>query len=117
MKLLILIAIVITGTVFLAPTQKNIAGTWVLDTEGKKCETTILHIQMAEGYYAGRLDIPGQQVYDKPVSIRLEKDRIKIRLDEKASCFIEAVVTDSLLTGRSVVAGKAEPVKFYRAKN
>ena len=117
MKLLILIGALATGTLFLVPKQKNITGTWVLDTEGKKCETTVLRIQMAEGYFAGRLDIPEQQVYDRPVIIQLEKDSIKIQLDKKASCFIEAAITDSLLTGRSVVDGKVQPVKFYRAKN
>ncbi len=117
MKILILLGVLATGSIFLMPKQKNIAGTWILDTQGKKCEAAVLRIQMEEGYFAGRLDIPEQQVYDKPVSIQLRKDSIKILLDDKGSCYIEASVADLIFTGRSVVAGKSEPVKFYAAKN
>ena len=39
MKLLILIVTLATGSAFFLPKQKEIAGTWVLDTTGKKCES------------------------------------------------------------------------------
>ncbi|HEV8284606.1 MAG TPA: hypothetical protein VGQ09_09855 [Chitinophagaceae bacterium] len=116
MKILILIGVLTAGSIFLLPKQKNIAGTWVLETEGKKCETTILRIQMAEGYFTGRVDMPEQQVYDQPVLIQQKKDSIKILLDKNGSCFIEAAVNDSTLIGKSVVSDKAQSVKFYRAK-
>ena len=61
MKLLILIVTLATGSAFFLPGQKDITGTWVLDTTGKKCEPAVLHIQMAEGYFTGKLDIPDQQ--------------------------------------------------------
>ena len=97
MKLPILIVTLATGFAFFLPKQKDIAGTWVLDTTGKKCEPAVLHIQMAEGYFTGKLDMPDQQLYDRPVTVQF--------------------VTDSLILGRSVVCGKMEPVKFYRVKN
>ena len=65
MKLLILIVTLATGSAFFLPKQKDIAGTWVLDTTGKKCEPAVLHIQMAEGYFTGKLDMPDQQLYDR----------------------------------------------------
>jgi hypothetical protein len=117
MKLLILIVTLATGYTFFLPKQKDIAGTWVLDTTGKKCEPAVLHIQMAEGYFTGKLDMPDQQLYDRPVTVQFNQDKIKILLDPKGSCFIEGTVTDSLILGRSVVCGKMEPVKFYRVKN
>ena len=117
MKLLILIGVLATGTVFLMPKQKDIAGTWVLDTKERKWEAAVLRIQMAEGYFTGRLDIPEQEVYDKPVFIQMKKDSIKIVLDNRQSCFIEAAVTDSVLSGKSVICGMARPVRFYRQKN
>jgi hypothetical protein len=116
MKLLILICVLATGTVFLMPKQKDIAGTWVLDTKERKWEVAVLRIQMAEGYFTGRLDIPEQQVYDKPVSVQIKKDSIKIGLDDRGSCFIEAAVTDSVLSGRSVICGMTKAVRFYRQK-
>ena len=117
MKLLILIATLATGSAFFLPKQKDIAGTWVLDTTGKKCEPAVLHIQMAEGYFRGKLDMPDQQLYDRPVTVQFNQDKIKILLDPKGSCFIEGTITDSLIIGRSVVCGKMEPVKFHRVNN
>ena len=117
MKLLILIVTLATGSAFFLPGQKDIAGTWVLDTTGKKCEPAVLHIQMAEGYFTGKLDIPDQQLYDQPVTVQFNQDKIKVLLDSKGSCFIEGIVTDSLILGQSAVCGQMEPVKFYRVKN
>ena len=116
MKFLLIIGMLAMGAFLFAGKSNDIAGTWVLDTKDNICEPVVLRIQMAEGYFAGRLDMPGQQVYDKPVTIVMEKDSIKIVLDKKGSCFIEGRITDSLLTGRSVIEEKSEPVKFYRAK-
>jgi len=117
MKLLILIVTLATGSAFFLPKQKEIAGTWVLDTTGKKCEAAVLHIQMAEGYFTGKLDIPDQQLYDQPVIVQFNEDKIKILLDPKGNCFIEGIVTDSLILGQSAVCGQMEPVRFYRVKN
>ena len=114
MKLLILVIPLVIGSIILFPKQKDISGTWILDNTGKKFETTILHIQMAEGYYTGKLDIPDQELYDQPVGIRLNKDRVKILLDEKGNCFIEGKISDSSLTGNVVVDGKPQPVRFTK---
>lgn len=117
MKLLILISLVLTGSIFLVPKQKSIEGTWILDTEGKKCEVTVIRIQRREGYFAARLDIPEQQVFDKLVSVMVQIDSVKIIFDEHATCYVKAAISDSLLVGRSVVSGETTPVKFYRAEN
>jgi hypothetical protein len=117
MKLLILIVTLATGSAFFLPKQNDIAGTWVLDTTGKKCEAAVLRIAMSEGYFTGKLDIPDQQLYDQPVTIQFNQDKIKVLLDSKGSCFIEGIVTDSLILGQSSVCGHMEPVKFYRVKN
>jgi hypothetical protein len=106
-----------TGSAFFLPGQKDIEGTWVLDTTGKKCEAAVLRIQMAEGYFTGKLDIPDQQLYDQPVTVQYNDEKIKILLDPKGSCFIEGIVTDSLILGQSAVCGQMEPVRFYRVKN
>ena len=114
MKLLILLSLILTGSIFLLPKQKSIEGTWILGTEGKKCEVTVIRIQMREGYFAGTLDIPEQQVFDKPVSVHVQKDSVRIILDERETCYIEAAISGSLLVGRSVVTGEETAVKFYR---
>ena len=115
MKFLILLSLVLTGSIFLLHKQKNIEGTWILDTEGKKCEATVIRVQMREGYFAGTLDIPEQQVFDKPVSVKVGTDSVKIIFDEQGTCYVKAAVSDSLLVGRSVVSGEATPVRFYRS--
>jgi hypothetical protein len=115
-KLLLLIATLIAGTIFFLPTQKDISGTWLLDTSGKKCEGAVLRIQMEDGYFAGKLDIPEQEVYDRTVIVQLKKDKIRILLDNRETCFIEGKVSDSVLEGRSFVNGKGQPVKFFRSK-
>jgi hypothetical protein len=117
MKLLILIVTLATGSAFFLPKQSDIEGTWVLDTTGKKCEAAILRIAMAEGYFTGKLDIPDQQLYDQLVTIQFNQDKIKVLLDSKGTCFIEGIVTDSLILGQSSVCGQMEPVKFHRVKN
>ena len=115
MKFILIIVMLATGALFFVGKSNDIAGTWVLDTAGKR-EPAVIRIQMAEGYFAGRLDMPGQQVYDRPVTIAIQKDSIKIVLDKQGNCFIKGRITGSLLTGRSVVGDKTEPVKFYRAE-
>src|SRR5215475_8894556 len=115
MKILILLSLVLTGSILLVPKQKNIEGTWILDTEGKKCEVTVIRIQMTEGYFAGTLDIPEQQVFDKPVSVTVDDDSVKIMFDEHGTCYVKAALTDSLLIGTSVVSGEATAVTFYRS--
>jgi len=117
MKILILLSLVLTGSIFLVPKQKNVEGTWILDTEGKKCEVTVIRIQMTEGYFAGALDIPEQQVFDKPVSVKLDKDSVQIVFDAHGTCYVKAAVTDSVLIGTSVVSGEATSVRFYRSAN
>src|SRR3954471_14297946 len=117
MKLLILIVALATGSAFFLPKQRDIVGTWVLDTTGKKCEAAVLRIQMAEGYFTANLDMPEQQIYDQPVTVQFNQDKIKVLLDSKGSCFIEGIVTDSVILGQSAVCGQTEPVKFYRLKN
>jgi hypothetical protein len=117
MKQIIIIGVLLTGSIFLLPVQKDISGTWVLDTNEKETEMAILRLKTSEGYFTGRLDIPDQQLYDQPVTIQLKNDRMKILLDNKGTCFIEATISDSLLTGTSVVSGKENPVSFHRLKN
>src|SRR4051812_41787056 len=115
MKILFIIGGLLTGVLFFTPDQKGLAGTWVLDTKEKKCDPSVLRFQMGEGYYIAKLDMPDQQVYDKTVSLEVRNDSIRIILDKKKDCFIEAVITDSTLEGRSVVDGRSEPVIFHRA--
>ena len=115
MKFILIVGMLAAGAFLFTRKPNDIAGTWVLDTTGR-CESAVIRIQMAEGYFAGRLDMPAQQVYDKPVTIAMEKDSIKIMLDKKESCFIEGRITDSVLAGRSFVGNESEPVKFYRVK-
>ena len=111
-----LIGILAIGSAALLPKQKDINGTWVLDTSGKKSELAILRIKTSEGYFKGTIDIPEQELYDHPVWIQLDKDRIKIILDDRATCFIEGTVSDSFLIGRSVVGGVSREVKFRRVR-
>ena len=117
MKLLIVFAVILTGSLFLAPRQKNIEGTWILDREGKKYEATVIRIQMREGYFVGTLDIPEQEVYDKRIAIKVDKDTMTIILDEKETCFMKVILADSMLVGTSVVCGETAPVRFYRAEH
>jgi hypothetical protein len=117
MKLLILLGLLATGTLFLTPRQKNVTGTWVLDTKEKKCEAAVLRIQLAESYFSGKLDMPEQQVYDKPVGVQVATDSIKIWLDSDKTCFIKAVIADSVFIGRSFIGNKSEAVRFYRVNN
>jgi hypothetical protein len=49
--------------------------------------------------------------------VQVQRGQNKILLDPKGNCFIEGIVTDSLILGQSAVCGQMEPVKFYRVKN
>ena len=116
MKFVILIVMLAIGSVAVLPTPRDITGTWVLETSEKNGEAAILRIQMSEGYFKGTMDIPGQQLYDHPVWIQLNKDKIKIMLDDKGACFIEGIVSGSVMAGRSVVTGKSTGIKFRRIR-
>lgn len=114
MKLVVLIVGLASASLLLLSPRQDISGTWVLDTNGKTFEPAILKIKMQQGYFSGRLDIPDQQLYDQPVSIRLDKARVKVLLDHGGTCFIEGVVSDSLIIGNSFVENKGTAVKFRR---
>jgi hypothetical protein len=120
MKLILITVTIITVTIitdmlFFTTKTKNISGTWVLDEE-ENSSPPVLRIQMAEGYFAGHLDMPEQQVYDRPVEVYVKKNKIKIRLDKNGDCVIDGIFTDSTIEGRSFVNGRTETVRFWRAK-
>jgi len=117
MKILLIIIALATGATFFLPKRQDISGTWVMENKGQNFEAAIIRIQFGEGYYAAKLDMPGQLIYDKSVILDMKNDSIRFLLDEKENCFIQAVIKDSLMTGRSVVEGKVEEVSFRRLKN
>jgi len=98
----VIIVILAIGSVAVLPKPTDITGTWVLESSEKNTEAAILRIKMSEGYFEGTMDIPGQQLYNHIVWIQLNKDKIKIMLDDKGTCFIEGVVFDSVLAGRQI---------------
>ena len=109
MKVFILMAALATGAFFFARKQRDISGTWLLETKANKCE--------AAGYYTAKLDILEQEVYDRAVSLQVASDSIKIWLDATKTRFIKVAVNDSVFTGQSWVENKIEPVKFCRVNN
>lgn len=115
-KILLVFVALATGTVFLLPKQQDISGTWVMDSKAAGCEAAVIRVQFGEGYYLATLDVPGQQVYDKPITLQMKNDSIKFMLDEKENCFIQAVIRGSSMTGRSIVDGRSEDVSFRRVK-
>jgi len=114
-KLTAAIVALATGSFFLLAKKQNITGTWVMNNKNK--ETAILRIQYGLGIYTAKLDLPSQEVFDKPVLIGMKDDSIWVRLDDKGNCYIKAVIDDSIMTGRSVVDGRGEDISFLRLKN
>ncbi|HMK05715.1 MAG TPA: hypothetical protein VK489_16045, partial [Ferruginibacter sp.] len=75
MKTAILLFAAIVGVISFTGNDKDIRGTWSLQSRDGKCAKTILRINMGEGIWEGKLDIPEQEVYDKKVhSIRVSGD-------------------------------------------
>jgi hypothetical protein len=115
-KILLVFAALAAGTVFLLPKQLDISGTWAMNSNGADCEAAVIRVQFGEGYYFATLDVPGQRVYDKPIKVQIKKDSIKLTLDDKGDCFIQAVISGETMTGRSIVDGLSQDVSFSRVK-
>jgi len=111
MKTVILLFAAIVGVIGFTSNDKNIRGTWSLQSMDNSCSKTILRINMGEGIWEGKMDIPEQEVYDKKVhSIKLSGDSVFITVFRNGSTINAKMVNDSSMTGTMKLEGCADEV-------
>ncbi|HMI79328.1 MAG TPA: hypothetical protein VK484_11075 [Ferruginibacter sp.] len=111
MKTAILLFAAIVGVISFTGNNKDIRGTWSLQIINSGCSKTILRINMGEGAWEGKLDIPEQEVYDKKVhSIRMSGDSVFITVFKNGSTINAKMVNDSSMTGIMQLEGCADEV-------
>lgn len=116
----LLFAAFITGVITLSSSSsfKNIQGTWVMQSDNSPCSNNVLRIKMEEGIWAGKIDIPEQDIYDKEVfSIITKADSVFITVVKDGPVIKTAFVNDSTLTGELLVDGRPGFIKFLKQKN
>lgn len=116
MKLIVLLcSAILTGLFAFFPAEKNISGTWVMQTNPGTSGPTIIRISMQEGVWEGKLDMPGQQVYDRGIhSIIANSDSVFIRVSKEGKLIKAALVNENTLAGQMLFEGISEPVQFSR---
>ncbi len=84
MKLISLLAgVLVTGGVLFSSGQKNIKGTWRIDSNLGDCNTEVIRIRMHQGVWKGTIDIPSIKKYDQEIlSVHNGKDSVQIRISD-----------------------------------
>ena len=117
MKLAILfVSVVITGLITLtAADDKNISGTWVMQSKDNSCSPAVIRIKMGEGIWQGKLDIPEQELYDKAIySIKVSGDSVFISVAKDSPVIKAVFVNDSTIAGELLSAGRRDAVQFEK---
>jgi hypothetical protein len=116
MKAVILFfGIVLTSIFAISKADKNISGTWVLQTTDSSCSQPVLRIQMGEGIWKGKLDIPCQEVYDKEVySIIVKGDSVFITIYKDGPAIKARIVNNTAIAGEREQEGRVDAIAFKK---
>lgn len=119
MKLAIgLSGLLVGGLMIFSDPVADIGGTWVSQTGVAPVTTSVLRMQLVDGTWRGIIDIPDQELFDKPVThISLKKDSFFIRFYPEGPLWQAVVIGDSLILGSTEEAGRADTFRFRRIKN
>ena len=115
MKPIILLFAAIFGLLTFSDNNKNIEGTWLLQTNDSLCSKTVIRIQMNEGIWEGKMDIPEQEIYDKEIwSIKVDKDNVLITAFKNGSTISGKMINDSTITGQMKIDSNVDPVMLKK---
>jgi len=113
--LIILIGMIVTGVIAIATADKNISGTWLMQQGDSPAYPPVLRINMNEGIWEGKMDIPQQELYNKKVhSIRVKGDSVFITVYKNGSTIFARVINDTAITGVMQTEGRQDAVKFKK---
>lgn len=118
MKLAILIfGLFITGLITLTDSGANIGGTWVLQADKVLYSPPVMHIEMGEGIWQGKIDIPEQEIYNKEIhSIRVKQDSVFVTVYKDGPVINAALIKDSAIVGIMLSEGRTDKLRFNKVK-
>ena len=117
MKLaILLVSVVITGAITLfGADDKNISGTWIMQSKDNSCSPAVIRIKMDEGIWRGKLDMPEQELYDKDIySIKVSGDSVFISVAKDSPVIKAVFVNDSTIAGELLSGGSRDAVQFEK---
>ena len=92
---ILLFGITFTSIVAISKADRNISGTWVMEQGDSKAIPPVIRINMGEGIWEGRIDMPEQQVFDRKLqSVVVDGDSVFITV-YKDGPVISAKMTDN----------------------
>lgn len=112
---ILLISVAITSLFAIGTADKNISGTWVMEQGDSSDQPPVFRIEMGEGIWEGKMDVPQQEVYDRKVhSIRVDGDSVFITVYKNGSTIYARRVNDSSITGMMKGESRIDTVKFKK---
>lgn len=118
MKFIILLFSIVAGgyILFSKPSHNyNISGTWVMQGKKDVDDPAVLRIEMGKGFWEGKLDMPGQELYNHEIySIISKQDSVFINLFKGGTVINAALVNDSTLAGEMLLEDKSDTIIFSR---
>lgn len=119
MKLAILLfGLFITGLITLTDSGGKMGGIWLMQVDGVLYGPPVMHIEMGEGIWQGKIDIPEQKIYDKEIhAIRVKQDSVFITVYKDGPVINAALVNDTAIVGIMPVEGGVDTVRFNKIIN
>ena len=98
--IVLLIGVTLTSIIAVSRADKNISGTWIMQQGDSNINPPVLRIQMGEGIWEGKIDMPEQQVYDRRVeSIRVDGDSVFITVYKGGPVIAAKCITENSIRG------------------
>lgn len=112
---ILLIGVTITSLFAIRTADKNISGTWIMKQGDNPDQPPVLHIEMGEGIWQGKLDIPEQEVYGRKIrSIRVDGDSVFITVYKNGSTIYARKINDSSIIGIMKSDSRTDTVKLKK---
>ena len=111
----LLISVAITSLFAISTADKNISGTWVMEQGDSPDQPPVFRINMGEGIWEGKMDLPEQEVYDRKVhSIRVDDDSVFITVYKNGSTIYARRINNSSIIGLIKGESRTDTVKFKK---
>ena len=115
---ILLISIAITSLVVMLTTGSNISGTWIMEQGDSAANPPVFRIKMGEGIWKGKMDMPVQQVYDRPLhSIKVDGDSVFITVYKDGPVIFAKKTGDGVISGMMKQEGSEDEVVLKKHSN
>ena len=97
---ILLFGITLTSILAISKADRNISGTWVMERGDSKTSPPVIRINMGEGIWEGRIDMPEQQVFDRKLqSVMVDGDSVFITIYKDGPVICAKMTDNKTISG------------------